>query len=259
MPVGRRDLSLVVVNEQAPRRTSINLMDAIMPGLCAGCEARHIGLCAALDDEDLHFLASVARSQSFSRSETFIVEGDDARYFYNINHGTCKLYKDLADGRRQITGFVGVGDFVGLAAHDHYVFTAEALEDVKLCRFDRRELRAVFSRFPALERQLLAIASHELVVAQDQMLLLGRKTAIERIASFLVAWSHREGCVASASGALDLPMSRADLADYLGLTIETVSRALTSLKRQNLIDIGAHHAISIIDAGRLGHLSNADI
>lgn len=240
------------------RRSSINLSDAIIPGLCAGCEARHIGLCDALADEDLHFLAGVARQNTVVRGQGFVIEGDRARYFFNINHGTAKLHKDLPDGRRQIIGFVGPGDFVGLAANDCYAFSAEAIEEVRLCRFDRIELRSVFGRFPAIERRLLEVASHELIVAQEQMLLLGRKSAIERLASFIDGWHRRMAppCAGEAQS-LRLPMTRTDLADYLGLTIETVSRALTALRKQGVIQVTPDHNISVVRAHALAEIAGA--
>ncbi len=238
-------------------RSPINLSEAIIPGLCAGCEARHIGLCDALADEDLHFLASVARQSTVSRGQSFAVEGDSARYFFNINHGTAKLHKDLPDGRRQITGFVGAGDFVGLAADDRYTFSAEAIDEVRLCRFDRVEMRNVFSRFPALERRLLDVASHELIVAQEQMLLLGRKSAIERLASFIDSWSRRAMMCGAPRAGLRLPMTRTDLADYLGLTIETVSRVLTALRKQGVIDVTPDHNISVARPQALAEIARA--
>ena len=238
-------------------RSPINPSPAIIPGLCAGCSARNIGLCDALDDQDLHFLASVATSHIMQKGQIFIAEGDQAQHFFNINQGTAKLFKDLPDGRRQITGFVHAGDFVGLAAANQYGFSAEAINAVQLCRFDRTEIRSVFSAFPTLERRLLDIASHELVLAQEQMLLLGRKTAIERLASFLWTLSKRTAINPSEAEPLDLPMTRGEISDYLGLTIETVSRALTRLRQQNIIDDQARHAVRIINYSRLSALANS--
>lgn len=239
------------------RRAPINLSAAIIPGLCAGCQARNIGLCDALADEDLHFLASVARELTVARGQSFVIEGDKARHFFNISRGTAKLYKDMADGRRQITGFVGAGDFVGLAADDRYAFSAEAIEEVRLCRFDRDELRDVFGRFPMLERRLLEVASHELVIAQEQMLLLGRKSAIERLASFIDGWAHRGVMCGNAPADLRLPMTRTDLADYLGLTIETVSRALATLRHRGVIVVTPDHNISVVRPQALAAIAQA--
>jgi CRP/FNR family transcriptional regulator len=248
------DLSII-------RRGPINVAAEMSAGLCAKCEARHVGLCDALGDDDLHFLAGVARRASAARGQIFITEGDPAKQFFNINHGTAKLYKDLPDGRRQIIGFVSTGDFVGLAAENIYGFTAEALEPIQYCRFDRTELRAVFGRFPIIERRLLDVASHELVIAQEQMLLLGRKTAIERVATFLDGWRSRAAPCAppntAQDAALDLPMSRSELADYLGITIETVSRALATLRKQGIVTIGSDHRIAILKPARLAAISQA--
>ncbi|MDD4935193.1 MAG: helix-turn-helix domain-containing protein [Acidiphilium sp.] len=230
-------------------------MRTVIPDLCAKCEARHIGLCDSLCDEDLHFLANVGRQTTIAKGHGFVTEGDPARHFFNINRGTAKLYKDLPDGRRQITGFAGSGDFIGLAADTRYAFSAEAIEDVHLCRFDRTDLRAVFGRFPVIERRLLDVASHELIIAQEQMLLLGRKTAIERLASFLEVWHQRAAASPGQTQRLTLPMTRGDLADYLGLTIETVSRALSALRKQGVIAVAADHGVSVLQPARLAGIA----
>jgi CRP/FNR family transcriptional regulator len=249
------------------QRSPINVIADSGRGLCAACDSRHVGVCDALNDDDLQFLAGVAKRFTIAKGQGFVTEGDPARHFFNINQGTAKLYKDLPDGRRQITGFAGLGDFIGLAAASHYAFSAEAIDPVQLCRFDRVELRTVFAKFPAIERRLLAVASHELIIAQEQMLLLGRKTAIERVASCLEIW-HQRGTAChnppnaatpkpGASPAIDLPMSRLDLADYLGMTVETVSRALAALRKRGVVSIAADHRISILNAPQLAGIAQA--
>lgn len=238
-------------------RSPINLLDVIIPGLCAGCSARNIGLCDALADQDLHFLASVATSHTVAKGRVFITEGDHAQHFFNISRGVAKLFKDLPDGRRQILGFVYAGDFVGLAADSQYGFSAEAINEVQLCRFDRTEISSVFTAFPAIERRLLDIASHELVLAHEQMLLLGRKTAIERLASFLWNLNNRLDVNRTEADPLDLPMTRAEIGDYLGLTVETVSRTLTTLRQQKIIDDSANNNVRIINHGRLSAMASS--
>jgi CRP/FNR family transcriptional regulator len=143
---------------------------------------------------------------------------------------------------------MGVGQFLGLSVSGRYAFSAEAIENVEICRFDRVEMRQVFDDFPALERRLLEVTTHELVIAQDQMMLLGRKTAAERVASFLLSWAERqESCPAGqkipTEFVLPLPMTRMDLADCLGLTVETVSRSLNQMKRDGLIDLSTPHEV----------------
>ena len=159
----------------------------------------------------------------------------------------------LPDGRRQVTGFAGVGYFLGLAVSSSYAFSAESLEPVRICRFSRSKLRGLLDDFPALEKKLLEVASHELVVAQEQMLLLGRKTARERLASFLVARAnllpHCAGAGAAVPGMkerIHLPMTRSDIADYLGLTIETISRTLSRFKAEKMIEIPNNSEIVVL-------------
>jgi CRP/FNR family transcriptional regulator len=230
---------------------------------CENCDSRHIGMCDALADDDLVFLARVAQKMNVAAGKMFVEEGDSARFFYNINAGTVCLFKALADGRRQITGFMGVGQFLGLSVHGDYAFSAEAMENVEICRFDRVEMKRVFADFPALERRLLDFTTHELVIAQDQMLLLGRKTAAERVASFLLSWAERqESCPAGtkppALFVLPLPMTRMDLADCLGLTLETVSRALNQMKRDGLIDLSTPRQVVLIKPSRLRKIADGE-
>jgi CRP/FNR family transcriptional regulator len=144
--------------------------------------------------------------------------------------------KALPDGRRQITGFLYPGDFLGIAVHKAYVYSAEAITVVALCRFSRAQLRALFDDFPKLEIHLLSLSANELATAQDQMLLLGRKSAKERVASFLLMLAQRAESHGETGRLLDLPMNRMDIADYLGLSMETVSRTFSTFREEELID-----------------------
>jgi CRP/FNR family transcriptional regulator, anaerobic regulatory protein len=194
-------------------------------------------VCSAIEDADLQRLASVAVAAQAEAGRMFIGEGDPADSFFNVTSGTARLFKLMSDGRRQITGFAGRGHFLGLAMSDSYAFSAEAVEEVRYCRFSRRHLHELLDDFPALEKRLLVLTSNELVAAQEQMLLLGRKTARERVASFLLARSREAPPCRGPVQPMHLPMTRSDIADYLGLTIETVSRTLTRLKTDKLIAI----------------------
>jgi len=147
------------------------------------------------------------------------------------------VYKLLGDGRRQITGFLFAGDFLGLTHNEAYAYSAEALVPTKLCRFPRRRLESLLAEIPHLELQLLAMASHELAAAQDQMMLLGRKSARERVVSFILMLSDSAKRHGRPGDPVFLAMSRSDIADYLGLTTETVSRTVTLLRKQQLIEL----------------------
>ncbi|HUN40032.1 MAG TPA: helix-turn-helix domain-containing protein [Acetobacteraceae bacterium] len=222
---------------------------------CGHCDARPLSVCNAIPDKDLARLAGVAVVTEVAAGTTFIEEAEPADSFFNITYGTAKLFKLLPDGRRQITGFAGVGHFLGLAVSDIYAFSAEAIEQVRFCRFSRARLRLLLDDFPAMEKRLLEVAGNELVAAQEQMLLLGRKTARERIASFLAMQSRQGVSCRHPRLRFPLPMTRSDIADYLGLTIETVSRTLTRFRSEGLIEIPCQSEVVILNRQALENLA----
>ena len=232
-----------------------------LPDPCAHCDARPFSVCSAIEDRDLQRLASLAHPFAVEAGRSFIEEGDPAESFFNVTSGTAKLFKMLPDGRRQITGFAGMGHFLGLAVSSTYAFGAEAVEPMRICRFSRPKLRAMLEDFPALERRLLEAASNELVAAQEQMLLLGRKTARERLATFLLARADGQtlspvGCAhVSRASIVRLPMTRTDIADYLGLTIETVSRSLTQFERDGVIALPSARKVKVLNTDALEDLA----
>lgn len=206
------------------------------PETCAACGARAHSVCGAISNQDLARLAAIAVPTVVEPHHAFIAEGEPAEAFFNVTAGTARLFKLLPDGRQQITGFADTGHFLGLAVSDTYAFSAEGIGPMRICRFSRPRLRRLMDDFPALEQRLLQAACSDLVAAQEQMLLLGRKTARERVASFVVARSRQPmACRRAPLDRFDLPMSRSDIADYLGLTIETVSRTLSRLRSERLI------------------------
>lgn len=223
--------------------------------LCAICEARAVSVCSAIPDADMGRLAALAQVNEAPAGSSFIREGEPADCFFNITAGTAKLYKLLPDGRRQITGFVGAGHFLGLAVSETYAFSAEAIEPVRFCRFSRPKLRHLLDDFPLMEQRLLEVAANELVAAQEQMLLLGRKTARERLASFLLMQSGQGLPCGHSRSRFTLPMTRADISDYLGLTIETVSRSLTRLRNEGMIDVFGNEVL-ILDRTALTSLAD---
>jgi CRP/FNR family transcriptional regulator len=202
---------------------------------CQTCEVRDKAICKALDDAELRQLNKISTAVKLHAGGTVFYEGDDSTYLFNVVRGALRLSKLLPDGRRQVTGFLFPGDFLGLSVAGVYPYTAEALGPAELCRFERASLTRMLDRFPKLEHQLLSLASNELAQAQDHILVLGRKTATERIATVLLKLVDRIGKKGSGGCALDLPMTRTDLADYSGLTTETVSRTLSQLKKQGVI------------------------
>jgi len=179
------------------------------------------------------------------------VETEPAENLFNVTEGTVKIYKMMADGRRQVTGFLFPGDFLGLVRSESYAYSAETVTDATLCRFPRSRLEALLEELPNLEQRLLGMASDELAAAQDQMLLLGRKSARERVASFLLMLSKVAGRQGHSGSPVAIPMSRADIADYLGLTIETVSRTLTQFSLRRLIHLLDDRQVQLVDPAAL--------
>lgn len=226
------------------------------PSYCDACKVRPLAVCAALETNELHELDSILHQVHVRAKETFIHQGQEAGSVFSVTEGMVRLYKLLSDGRRQIIGFAMPGDFLGLALHNRYGFSADAVDDATLCRFDRTEFDRLVSAKPHFLRRLHEFATHELVIAQEQMTLIGRRSAEERIAAFLLAMRERWTRIRGASVTIQLPMQRLDIADYLGLTIETVSRTLTKLQRDKVILI-VPEAVRILDEPQLLRLARA--
>ncbi|MET0314841.1 MAG: helix-turn-helix domain-containing protein [Hansschlegelia sp.] len=180
--------------------------------------------------------APIGPLRVFSKDEEIFAEGDGTDVFYKVVSGAVRTYKLLSDGRRQIDAFHLAGEIFGAEAGAEHRFTAEAIGDVSLVCYRSRSIETLSYDNPALARDVLAATMEALARAQEHMLLLGRKSAVEKVATFLLGLAERT----ASGGAIDLPMARIDIADHLGLTIETVSRSLTQLERQGVISVPAH-------------------
>lgn len=223
--------------------------------LCDSCKVREVSACAVLDDEELEKLGAIASNKTFEPGRTLFDEADDAPFIYNLTEGTIRLVKLLPSGRRQIVGFAFPGDMLGLAAYGEYTCSAEAITPVSVCRFPRQPLLDLLEELPRLKTRLLDIAAEQLSGAQDQMLLLGRKSPIEKLATFLLRLAGGRRHCGEIQGEVDLAMTRSDIADYLGLTIETVSRTFTKLKTEGLITLSGKHRVTINDVPALEELA----
>jgi len=209
-----------------------------------------LAVCRGLGRDATTNVMAITSLQKKSAGETIFWEGDAADSVYEVVRGSLRLHKLLPDGRRQVTGFLCAGHLIGLAPEGTWVYTAEAITDVTLCRYRRPAFERLIDTVPGFARRVLTVTSHELRVAQDQMLLLGRKTAAERVASFLLLMAEQQG-----GEEISVPMCRNDIADYLGLTVETVCRTLTELKRSELIELPTHGRIVIRDREELQALA----
>lgn len=177
---------------------------------------------------------AIGLTQHFAKGDELFAEGDEADYFYKVVSGSIRSYKLLSDGRRQIDAFHLPGDIFGLEADSDHRFTAEAVEATTVIAFRRSRLVELTANDPAFGEQVMTSMMRSLERAQDHMLLLGRKTAQEKMATFLLDMADR---LSDDHEHFELPMQRSDIADHLGLTIETVSRTLTQFARNGLIEL----------------------
>jgi len=226
---------------------------------CATCEIREIGVCGSLQHNEIGELRQIIKESEAPTGRMVFAEGEPADNLYNVVSGAVRLTKLLPDGRRQITGFMFPGDFLGIAFNESYAYSAEAIVATRLCRFPRRSLERLVDSSRSFERRLLGEAASELAAAQDQMLLLGRKTAQERVATFLLDLSARARRRGRIDNPVTVPMSRTDIADYLGLTTETVSRCFTKLRTARVIHSAQPGFVAILDAPQLAVLAQSEL
>lgn len=220
------------------------------------CRGYRFGVCGALGDREFAELHRLSQPLAFTAREMLFEQGEPATSVFNITSGSARLYKLLPDGRRQIVGFALPGDFLGLSMADRNAFSADALTPLAACRFQRRGFSNFIDTKPHLLRRLHGMVSHELSLAQDQMVVLGRRTAEEKVASFLIGLRKRWARLSTSSVTIPLPMTRQDIADFLGLTVETVSRMLTRLAREKVILI-VPDGVRLLDVARIEALAES--
>jgi len=224
-----------------------------IPVQCDYCIVRHKSICAVLNEKELHDFNRIARQRKISAGRMITGAGDQTIAFANIMSGVIKLTKTLADGRQQIVGLQFAPDFLGRTMAEESPYSAEAATDVQLCAFPRDGFEAMMRKYPGIEHRLFEDTLNELDAAREWMLLLGRKTAREKVATFLHMIAHRASSVGCNHTPdlnfcrFTLPLTRADTADYLGLTLETVSRQITSLKREGTIELSDKREIIVPD------------
>lgn len=222
---------------------------------CAQCAVRGRAICAALSPQEMEALDQATHAQTYAPGSTLVRAGESRHHVYTVTSGALRLVRTLADGRRQITGFVLPGDYVGLTETPQHRHDIEAIIDSRVCRTPITQMRQLRDRYPQLERKLLQRASMELATAQDTGLLLARLQPSERLAHFLLRLAARSTQPGASGDTVALPMSRSDIADHLGLTVETVSRTFTKLRQQQLIALPQLHLVQILDYAALRSLA----
>lgn len=224
---------------------------------CDDCAVRERAICATLGAAELQALNAMGRRRTLGAGESLIWEGDDSTLVGNVIGGVLKLSTGTSDGREQIVGVVYPSDFIGRPFGGTTRHTVTALTDARVCVFSRGDFDGFAASHPALERKLLERTLTELDRTRRWMLLLGRKTAEERIATFLLDMSRRlapdsdEPAPGAVLDRFELPFSRQQIGDVLGLTIETVSRHFTKLKREGVIDLPGRRTVAIRDRAAL--------
>ena len=214
---------------------------------CLHCAVRHLSVCSALSCDEVDALERITVSSQVPNGTTLIRAGEERTHVYTVTEGALRLVRTLSDGRRLVTGFVLPGDYVGLSGNDHHRHDIEAIADSRVCRVSTAQMRELRQHLPHLERKLLQRACQELDSAQDNALVLARMQPPERLADFLLRLAAREAQHGQVRNRVWLPMGRSDIADHLGLTMETVSRTFTKLRQQGLIALPQLNMVEILD------------
>ncbi len=221
---------------------------------CAVCKIRSYSFCRCLHDDQLKVFSEISDEKEFRDKQTIFLQQGPSRHLYNITKGNIKIYKLLSDGRIQIIGFLYPGDFFGSYKKGKYNYSSEAIGNVRLCVFRQEVLDEYLEKNMNLSKELLHITSHELTLAQDRMGVLGKMNANERVAKFILNISDQRARIGWQDNPISLPMTRQDIADYLGLTLETVSREITRFKTSKIIKILTSKQIFINNKQELANL-----
>jgi CRP/FNR family transcriptional regulator len=226
---------------------------------CASCLVRQTALCAALKEDDIQRLEKIMRTKTLSADELLVEQGSERHNVYTVTKGMLRLYSELPDGRRQISGFLMPGDYLGLADEDFHSQTVDAVVPSTLCAFKVRDMDHLMDDSPELRDRLFILTRDALRQARESQMMLGRLAPVEKLASFLLILSARLAKRGHTANPVPLEMNRTDIADHLGLTIETVSRSFTKLKMQGLIHLPEPHLVEICNVRSLTAVAGMEL
>lgn len=222
---------------------------------CESCCVQALGVCSALPSEYRRVLGGEVRLREVAADHALVREGEPRRDAFTVTRGALRRVRLLADGRRLVAGFLMPGDFIGFGQGSCHRHTIEAVVDSHVCGYPQRDLATLCAEQPTLERELMARACAELDGTRDKLMGLARLNPLERLAGFLLDMSARRRRRGMDPSQLCLPMSRTDIADHLGLTIETVSRCFTRLRGDGLIATSQPQQVALLDEPRLRDLA----
>jgi CRP/FNR family transcriptional regulator len=224
------------------------------PENCDACNVRHAGMCAVLSATELSLLAASARRTQHEPGDTLILEDSRLTSYANVTEGIVKLSRVLRSGKQQVVGLQFAPDLLGRLFGTGNAVTVEAASDVDICRVPKEVLEGLISSSPDLKRRLLEQSLQDLDEAREWMVTLGRKDAQQKVASLILMLARRNGTAEGRSGSaivFDLPLSRTDMADFLGITVETVSRQVSVLRKDGVIRVENHRRVAVPDLARL--------
>lgn len=226
-----------------------------LPGNCVGCVAREMAACSVIPVEEASTLEDMGGQIRLPAGGVLAREGDPRREVHTVVSGMMRNMRLLPDGRRFVAAFLLPGDFIGLTSATHYRGTVEAVTESTLCTFSTASVRSLCERYPEFEKNLFERALGELDTTRSYQLTLARMTPVERLSVFLLDLSARQHRRGGRENHVDLPMTRADIADHLGLTIETVSRSFSRLKQEGTLYFEHPHHIELRDPARLREMA----
>ncbi|MBW4961705.1 transcriptional regulator FnrL [Sulfitobacter sp. CW3] len=229
---------------------------------CTECPIRHRAVCAHCSGDELDVLEQLKTYKTFKAGDPILWRGDKLTYVGSLVYGVATLSKTLEDGRTQMVGLLLPSDFIGRTGRTEIDFDVVAVTDVTLCCFQIKPFEALIASTPHVAQRLVEMALDELDVAREWMLLLGRKTAREKIATFIHMLVQRQhmGGTETSNQALVLPLTQEQVANYLGLTLETVSRQLGAMKKQSILRFSdrRHFEVSDLPALQLATGDDSD-
>ncbi|SFR32252.1 transcriptional regulator FnrL [Litoreibacter janthinus] len=218
---------------------------------CSNCPIRPRAICSRCTDDELVELDKIKYYKTYPAGASVVLMGDPMTFVASVVTGVASLSRSMVDGRMQMVGLLLPSDFIGRPGRETASFDVTAVSELTLCHFHKRPFERVTQTTPHVQERLVEIALDELDAAREWMLLLGRKTAREKIASFLLICARRLGRREGEKLLLDLPLTRDAMSDYLGLTIETVSRQMAALKRDGVLVLDGTRKVTIPDLNRL--------
>ena len=233
------------------------MQDLEVPSIkdCSDCPIRHRAVCARCEAHELALLEDMKYYRSFSAGQTIMWAGDRMDFVASVVSGVASLTQTMEDGRTQMVGLLLPSDFAGRPGRENAAYTVTATSDLVMCCFRRKPFEKMINSTPHIAHRLLEMTLDELDAAREWMLVLGRKTAREKIASLLAIIARRDAVLSNnatvKSLAFDLPLTREAMSDYLGLTLETVSRQMSALKKDGVIILEGKRRVQVPDMYRL--------